>query len=124
MKLSRETRQKEILSKELAKISSFFTAEEIHAKVRKKDSKIGIATVYRFLKDLRKKSQVHTYTCNRRVLYSKEKNSHCHFTCQKCHKITHFNLDKIDFLKNKLGDVCHFQLDIEGTCQDCKRNPQ
>ncbi len=47
---TRETRQKKIIEQELSKLKFFFTAEELHKKVVKKDSNMGIATIYRFLK--------------------------------------------------------------------------
>lgn len=125
---SRETRQKQIMEHELEKVNSFFTAEELFGKVKnnknnKNDKNIGIATIYRFLKDLKSKRKIHTYVCDRRVLYSKEKNSHCHFICEKCNKTIHFDVKSIDFLKNKLkgkaSSICHFQIDVQGVCKDC-----
>ncbi len=89
--------------------------------VQKKHPKIGIATVYRFLKELREKGFIHSYVCNRKILYAKEKKSHCHFICEKCKKIEHFDLEKIDFIKKGVkGDICHFQLDVSGICETCR----
>ena len=117
---SRKTKQKERLQIELDKFNTFFTAEDLFGKVKKKDSKIGIATVYRYLKDLRKKRQLHSYICDRKIIYSKQRNNHCHYTCQKCGKIIHFDVDKLDFLKNEInGSICHFQIDIHGICDKC-----
>jgi Fe2+ or Zn2+ uptake regulation protein len=88
--------------------------------IKKKDNTIGIATVYRFLKDLRKKKELHSYVCERRMIYSRDKNNHCHFICQKCETVTHFNIDKIDFLQTKIkGEICHFQIDVHGVCDRC-----
>ena len=52
---SRHTKQKEIMEKEVKKINKFFSVEDLLEKVTKIDKKIGIATIYRFLKYLRKK---------------------------------------------------------------------
>ena|SRR3989338_9241080 len=123
MRLSRETNQKKILESEISRINSFFTAEELFEKIKKKNSSIGIATIYRFLKDLKAKRKIHTYVCDRRVLYSRANSSHCHFICEKCNKTVHFQVDNIDFLKNKLkskaSSICHFQIDVQGICEDC-----
>ena len=123
MAKSRNTRQKEILHDEIIKSKSFFTAEEIHKTVKKKDNKIGIATVYRFLKDLSKKEKIHSYLCNKKTIYSIEKKSHCHFVCEECGEITHFDIKKIDFIEKSISeDICHFQIDVKGICKKCKNN--
>jgi Fur family ferric uptake transcriptional regulator len=122
-KQSRKTKQKGLIQSEISTFTSLFTADELFEKVKKKDNTIGIATVYRFLKDLRKKKELHSYICDRRMIYSREKNNHCHFICQKCDQITHFTIDKIDFLKTKIkGDVCHFQIDVHGICDNCLKH--
>lgn len=122
-KVSRQTKQKNLLLQEVKKFSSFFEAEQLHQKAKDKDSKIGIATVYRFLKRLKKDNQIHSYICDRKTVYSISEKNHCHFTCQKCGKIMHINIDSVDFLKkNFRGDVCHFQINLEGICDECRDN--
>lgn len=120
---SRNTKQKELLTEEVKKFNSFFTAEDFFKQVRKKDPKIGIATVYRFLKDLVNKKELHSYICDRRTLYSRQNNSHCHFICEKTGKIIHFDINNLDFLKHiksKIpGSIRSVQLEIKGTCDDC-----
>ena len=121
-KKSRETKQKELIRSEIYSFSSFFTADDLYEKIKQKDPAIGIATVYRFLKDLRKRKELHSYVCERRMIYSHDENNHCHFICQKCEKTMHFTVDKIDFLKKKIqGDICHFQIDVYGICAECLR---
>lgn len=122
IKINRNTRQKEILNKEIEEINSFFTANEILKKAKKKDSKLGIATVYRFLKNLTDKRKIHSYTCNRRTIYSIHNKNHCHFICEKCKNLNHIEIKSVDFLKNKVnGSVCHFQIDVSGICEKCMK---
>jgi Fur family ferric uptake transcriptional regulator len=117
---SRNTRQKETIQSQLDKINFFFTAEELHEKVIKIDSKIGIATVYRFLNDLKKRGNLYSYICNRRNIFSKNKNSHCHFICEKTGKTIHFEINNLDFLKNKIpGSIKSFQIEVKGICSNC-----
>lgn len=112
----RKTKQKQILEEELEKIIFFFSAEELHNKV--KDKNIGIATVYRFLKD----KQLYSYLCDRKKIYSKEKRSHCHFLCEETGKVIHFDISSLDFLKNKIpGTISSFQLEVKGRCKDCQK---
>jgi Fe2+ or Zn2+ uptake regulation protein len=118
----RQTKQKEILNEEIRKFNSFFTAEELLAKANKIDSNIGIATIYRFLSDLVNKRQIHSYTCNRKTIYSIQDNSHCHFICEKCGKVEHIQVDSLDFIRNKInGSICHFQIDVTGLCNKCSK---
>lgn len=123
VKKSRKTRQKELIEKLVSKIDVFFSAEDLFKLARKKDSQIGIATIYRFLNDLKHKNKICTYICDRRALYSREKNSHCHYVCERTGKIIHFDIDSLDFLKkikDKIpGTISSFQLEIRGTCQKC-----
>ena len=122
VKESRNTRQKRIIETEIEKINSFFTCEQIFDKVKAKDSKIGIATIYRFLKDLRAKGKIHTYMCDKKILYSRGDPNHCHFICEKCGDTRHIQINKLDFLKKDIREeICHFQLDVYGVCQSCKK---
>lgn len=117
---TRLTRQKEIIEQELKKINSFFSAEDLHEKVKEKS--IGIATIYRYLKEANDKGKLLAYMCNRRTVYSKGKKSHCHFECEKTGKIIHFEVDNIDFLKDKIpGTITSFQLEVKGVCKECNK---
>lgn len=120
---TRNTKQKELIKSELGNIKTFFSADELHHNVRKKDKSIGLATVYRFLNDLKNNGELYSYLCDRRQIYSKEKRSHCHFICEETGKITHFDVDSLDFLKNKLpGSITSFQLEVRGVCNKCSKN--
>jgi len=125
-KKSRNTRQKELIIKIISKHLGFFNAEDIFKLVQKEDSRIGIATIYRVLKDLKNKNKnkIYYYTCNRKSLYSNKKISHCHYICDKTGKISHFEIDSLDFLdniKNKIpGTITSFQLEIHGICEKCE----
>jgi Fe2+ or Zn2+ uptake regulation protein len=119
---NRATRQKEVIAQELKKINSFFNTEELYEKVKLKEKNIGMATIYRFLKEANNNGELFTYTCNRRTVYSKGKKSHCHFECEKTGKIIHFEIDNIDFLKDKIpGTITSFQLEVKGICNKCEK---
>ncbi|MGV8142345.1 MAG: Fur family transcriptional regulator [Candidatus Pacearchaeota archaeon] len=119
---TRETRQKKTIEKELTKMRFFFTAEELHRIVLKADRNIGIATVYRFLKDLKKSSKIHAYLCDRKGLYSIKEMNHNHFKCESCGKMEHIKIENLDFVKNFVkGEICHFQVEVSGICTQCKK---
>jgi len=116
--ITRKTRQKDIIEKEIESMKNLFNGDDLFLKVKEK--KIGKATVYRFLKNLRDKGKIHTYSCDRRMIYSKEKKSHCHFICEKCGKMQHFDVKKVDFIPKSIkGRMDHFQLNVTGICENC-----
>ncbi|MDD5023367.1 MAG: transcriptional repressor [Candidatus ainarchaeum sp.] len=123
MKSSRKTKQKEIIEKELLSMNSFFNADDLFRVIRKKDNAIGIATIYRFLKKKSGDGELHSYICAGKKLYSIGKRNHSHFICKKCGKTSHFNIEEISAIRNSIkGDICHFQLDVYGICEYCKKN--
>jgi Fur family ferric uptake transcriptional regulator len=117
---SRNTRQKELIREEVGRTKAFFTVEELHSSVLLRDSRIGIATVYRFLREAKEFGDVHAYECEGKTVYSTSKKDHCHFTCKKCGAVVHFSVQSLDFLKKKIdGDVNQFQISVEGLCRNC-----
>jgi Fur family peroxide stress response transcriptional regulator len=121
---SRNTIQKELLLELSDSFNSFFDAEELLEKAQKnmKGKNIGIATVYRFLSEATKNGNLHSYTCDRRTIYSNNSNNHSHFICEKCHKKIHINISNIDFIKKNIpGSICHFQIDVTGICNSCNK---
>lgn len=115
---SRNTRQKEMLEKKTSSIKGFFTAEELYS--RMKDEGIGIATIYRFLKEKAKNRQLHSYICDGRNIYSNSSSSHSHYTCQMCGERTHAEIKDMGSIKKNIkGSICHFQIDVTGICEGC-----
>ncbi|MFH1174541.1 MAG: transcriptional repressor [archaeon] len=113
---SRWTRQKELLKNTLHGMSGFFSADDLAAKL----PSIGIATIYRFLREQRAQRQLHAFMCGNVTVYAREKNMHCHFTCMRCHKTIHVDLQRIADIKRSIkGELCHFQLDMTGVCERC-----
>ncbi|MBT3298159.1 hypothetical protein HN385_04495 [archaeon] len=133
MAKNRNTIQKKIIQSELDKMKTFFTAESLYEKIKQKESnvkeensisknnsKVSLATIYRYLNDLKSQNKIYSYICNRRQLYSKHVKNHCHFICEETGKVTHFEIDSLDFLKDKIpGNITSFQLEVRGLCDDC-----
>src|SRR3989338_8942667 len=108
--MRRTTMQKKILSKEIRGLSSFFNAYELSARIVKKNKRIGLATIYRFLNTLEKDGSIHSFLCGSKKIYSNNKKSHAHFKCERCGKIKHVTIRNIDFLLGTLGyEISHFQ---------------
>ena len=116
----RTTIQKRLLNEEVKKQNTFFNTEDFYNKILIKHPTIGIATIYRFLKQLEEKGEIHSFLCENRKIYSLGKKNHAHFTCEKCNEIKHITVRKVDFLKESIeGEVCHLQIDVAGICKKC-----
>lgn len=118
--LPRQTRQKQSIQQEVDHYSSFFTADDLYTQIHKKDPSLGIATIYRYLKTVVEQQKIHSFSCNRKTIYSNNSKNHCHFRCERCSTIQHLSLKNIDSLQQNLkGKMCHFQIDITGICEEC-----
>ena len=123
MTLTRATRQKNILQETVRTFKEFFTVEQLFEKAKKKDAKISLATTYRYLNKQQKGGTLHAFNCNKRSIYSKDKTSHAHYICQSCQEVTHFSLKDFKIPGEILpGSICHFQLNIHGVCESCKKS--
>lgn len=122
MTITRNTRQRNILQETTETFKEFFTAEQLFEKAKRHDSKISLATTYRYLNQQQKQGTLHAFICNKKSIYSKDKTSHAHYVCQGCQKVTHFSLKDFKIPGEILpGNICHFQLNIHGVCNKCKK---
>ena len=103
------------------------TAQELFEKVAKKDSSIGFATVYRFLRDLANKNFVTEVRmggqASRYELTTRD--HHDHLTCTKCGKIYEFENNKIEKLQKQVAEYFGFILtnhilELYGLCSTCQ----
>jgi len=119
---SRKTKQKETIDAQIEGMKPFFTAEELHGAVMRVDPSIGIATIYRSLKNRYGRRELHSYRCEGRNIYSAERRNHAHFICKICGATTHFELGDIGSIKKAVdGEICHLQLDVYGICKKCQK---
>jgi Fe2+ or Zn2+ uptake regulation protein len=117
---SRHTRQKALLQSIVMKTTAFFSADDIYKKAAEIDSNIGVATIYRFLSDEVKAKRLFSYDCDRRAIYSRNHSTHCHFECENTGKVTHFELDNLDFLAGKIpGKISSISIIVKGFCEEC-----
>lgn len=103
------------------------TAQELYEKVSVKDSSVGFATVYRFLRDLAEKNLVTEVRMggqsSRYELTTKD--HHDHLTCTDCGKICEFENKKIEKLQVQVAEYFGFQLtnhilELYGVCPSCQ----
>lgn len=103
------------------------TAQELFEKVTKKDSKVGFATVYRFLRDMADKNLVTELRMGgqpaRYELSTRE--HHDHLTCTKCGTICEFENTKIENLQIQVAEYFGYKLtnhilELYGICPSCQ----
>lgn len=121
----RMTQQREIILNELKKFPGHPTADELYDKVKKKLSRISLATVYRNLEILTEAGQVSKIEISgRQKRFDSELHHHDHVFCLNCHRVDNIHLKKNsrDALKPK--NLCGysiegFRVEFRGTCPDC-----
>lgn len=110
------------------KTSRHVTAQELFEKTSAKDSSIGFATVYRFLRALADHELVTEVRmgglASRYELTPQD--HHDHLTCTQCGKICEFENDKIEKLQSQVAASFGFQLtnhilELYGVCPDCQK---
>lgn len=111
---SRHTRQKDLITEAIKKQKGFFHAEQLYDELKAKEPSLGLATIYRNLKTMVRNKELFSYTCDRRQVYSKTK-QHCHYIDEKTGQTMHFEIDNLDFLKNKIpGSISSVQIEVKG----------
>ncbi len=104
-----------------------FTAQDIFEAVASRNSAIGFATVYRFLRTLSEHqfvTEVRMGGMPARYEWA-AKHHHDHLTCISCHKIVEFENAEIEKLQAKMAKQFGFTLtdhllELYGVCPDCR----
>ena len=120
----RLTSQKKIILDYLKHTKSHPSAEIVYKEVRKKLPRISKGTVYRILKNLKKKGEVVEIPLKPCCRYDGDTSSHAHFFCEECGDI--FDIDKelvmaSQIKKIKVGEINSYLLSFYGTCKQCQK---
>ncbi|NMB09586.1 MAG: transcriptional repressor [Tissierellia bacterium] len=126
------TKQREIIFEALKENSgSHLSPEELHDIVIKKDSDIGIATVYRTLQLLDELKVVYKINFNdNRYRYEisseDETHHHHHLICTNCNKVIEVKRDLLEHAESIISNEYNFQikdhsLKFYGICSDCQK---
>lgn len=115
--------QREIIYETLKNSNTHPDVDAIFAEVRKRLPDIGIATVYRNLRQLVAAGLVETLETTKDCIhYDADLSSHAHFVCERCGRITDLVAVPMAEAVEKLGyTVTREKLVFYGICADCKR---
>src|SRR5207249_1774484 len=107
-----------------------FTAEQLLAWARQRDSSVSRATVYRTLPLLTESGLVREMDFGKDYKFYDpnyaDHPNHSHIICQDCERIVEFESDKIERLENEISDrlgreVKSQRLQITGRCEEWKK---
>ena len=107
-----------------------FTAEELLAWARQRDSSVSRATVYRTLPLLSESGLVQEMDFGKDYKFYDpnyaEHPRHNHIICQDCHKIIEFDSDKLEALQSRITERLGFaveshRLQITAHCEEYRR---
>ena len=128
--LKYSTQREEIL-KVLYNSKKHLTPEEIYNEVKKYNSSIGLATVYRALSFLEKEGLVNSisFGTEGKKYELNRGHHHDHMICLNCDKIIEFYDEELEKLQEKIAKkhgfklVAH-ELNMYGICDSCNKKEQ
>jgi Fur family ferric uptake transcriptional regulator len=122
----RPTKQRMTVAAELVRERNDVTAQELHARLRKRGEPLGLATVYRTLGQFADAGVIdvlnhhHGAVCYRWC----GPEHHHHFVCSRCHAVVELGDCEIDPWIERLASEHGFvatghRLEVAGLCADC-----
>jgi len=121
------TRQRTAIMEALLGREGHVSAEQLHAALRRRHARIGLATVYRTLLLLRDKGVVaeRDFGGGSRRYERERDRHHDHLVCLSCSRVIEFEVSEIERLQARAAlrhgfhPVSH-RLEIYGTCAACR----
>ena len=125
----KNTTKRDLIFETILGSKQHLSIDEIYQLIKKKDSNIGIATVFRTLKLLKKQDlvrEIHMGDRKKRYEASLECPHHDHLICTDCGSVIEAVDPRIEKLQIELCKNNHFipsshRLEIFGICSECSR---
>ncbi len=124
----KSTRQRDLILEEFFRKHDHRTVDEIWAQVRRKNPRIGYATVYRTLKLLTESGLAHKqdFGGGQSRFEQETEHHHDHLICMDCGGIVEFENETIENLQEKVAQQYGFRLirhrmELYGYCRQCDR---
>ncbi len=124
----KSTHQRDLIVQEFFKKHQHLTVEDLWARVRKLDVRIGYATVYRTLKLLTECGLAlkREFGGGHALYEHTTGHHHDHLICLRCHTIVEFENEMIEELQERICKKHGFRLtnhkmELYGTCEKCSR---
>ena len=125
----KSTNQRELILEEFLRAGSHLSTEELYLRLRRKNPRIGYATVHRTLKLFAEcgiAEQRHFGDGQARYEASDHDEHHDHLICVACGKIVEFEDPRIEKLQIEVAGGQGFtierhRLELYGCCSDCRQ---
>lgn len=124
----KRTRQRNLVVGTFFGLGRHVSALDLYREVRKKDSRIGLVTVYRTLKLLREAGLVEERRFKREfaLFEPTPHRHHDHMICSRCGTIVEFENGEIEALQERMARRAGFRilwhkLELYGRCRRCRR---
>jgi Fur family ferric uptake transcriptional regulator len=123
----KDTPQRVLVVEELGREHNDITANQLHERLRRNGTNVGVATVYRTLALLHEKGVVDTFTHHAGELCYRLCGDvhHHHLMCQRCHRVVELPDCDLDAWVTRQARRYGFtatdhQVEIVGLCPDCR----
>ena len=124
----KSTRQRETILDEFLRLGSHISTEELYLRLRRKNPRIGYATVHRTLKLFAEcgiAEQRHFGDGQARYEASDLDEHHDHLICVTCGKIVEFEDQRIERLQEEVArqhgfSIERHRLELYGCCESCR----
>jgi Fur family ferric uptake transcriptional regulator len=123
----RPTKQRITVVAELMRESNDVTAQELHARLRKRGEPLGLATVYRTLGQLADAGVIDALSHHQGAVCYRlcGAEHHHHFVCSDCHTVVELGDCEIDPWIERVSSEHGFvatghRVDVAGLCSDCR----
>lgn len=126
----RSTSQRRLVTDVFFRSGGHLSIEDLLAKVRQQDPRVGYATVYRTLRLLAECELANVRHfgdgVTRYELADEGAHHHDHLICTSCKKIIEFEDDAIELLQGRIADRHGFKLqshkhELYGVCPECQQ---
>ncbi len=122
------TAQRDDIAQVFFSTTRHISVEELYNEVRRVNSRVGYATVYRTLKLLKEcglAEERHFADGQARFENIEDQHHHDHLICERCGRIVEFVQPRIEELQEELAQKYGFvatthKMEIYGICQECR----
>lgn len=122
----RATRQRLIVAAELVRERDDVTAQELHARLRRRGERLGLATVYRTLSLLTQAGAVDALSHHPGELCYRwcGAGHHHHLVCSRCHRVVELDCGLDTWLERQSAEhgfvATGHRLEVAGLCASCR----
>ena len=125
----KNTRQRTLIVDTFFEVGGHLSVEELWGRVRARDTRVSVATVYRTMKLLSESGLVHTQNFGdgqARYEVAVGREHHDHLICTGCGAIVEFENDRIEALQDAVArkhgfKVTSHKMELYGLCRSCQR---